>query len=766
MLIVSFFCGNNFLPISSAPSQLQPIIAQVSDHLNIYTSTKELKAICRRIINCCFNGGVPIDLLNRFEVLTGSNVNYNHRTVENIPENLTAQHIVSAEEITSIKLDLEQQIHNFMNHLSFDSSEAQYRSLYWDQFISTCFFLKDKANLTNQPIEDSAYQDVPYKLQSEWSSLEMFPNLEPRKVDYVAMFTGRDMNLMILLIEAGKEPFGLGVESHKDFSKLLAIMSKTCTKMAVDLENSGKKAEDAVVIGAWIGGHQIHFAIAKSVITRTANLYEVNCNLHFPDQWKFDLLIPKPFLTFMETSSGSDEALTLSSSEISNEDFTMTDENFDTEHVESQIESDVGDDVTQLLGNIDNYDLNEESDSDDERSLFASTLRRGVNQGKLSEKNEINYVSMCMIRNFFDYAYDILKKFNSAASDRGTDVAARNFLDPSSGGVFYASRKSALDETPNRTRTHETSRITFSNSIKSSQISGNIYSLVKSSENELKIYREYLQLIPSVFPQLYFTEPDPEHADATIFHFEDMEPLIYPYSGNVNELLEFSGLEDGLRGALWMILDLSHCLYNLHYICGLVHSDISPQNIMFSEKYNVWKLIDFDQTMKIKQSLVTARIAGTKGYIAPESIESSIFTFESDVYSLGVIFRDYLYYGLMNHVVSHEGDEDVDKNLVGIFYALEKLILDMATKDLSKRISLISAIKGFVNLVKRFEDYKYYGKYRNSIRFFERLQLICENSSNESEILEEVEAKTKTKSVKVYEEKIVEKVQILKSAKT
>ena len=47
----------------------------------------------------------------------------------------------------------------------------------------------------------------------------------------------------------------------------------------------------------------------------------------------------------------------------------------------------------------------------------------------------------------------------------------------------------------------------------------------------------------------------------------------------------------------------------------------------------------------------------------------------------------------MNLVVMHKVDEDVDENFAEILFVFEKLILDMVTKDLSKRISLISAIK-------------------------------------------------------------------------
>lgn len=81
----------------------------------------------------------------------------------------------------------------------------------------------------------------------------------------------------------------------------------SCTKLAVELENSGKKAEAAVVIRSWIGGHQIHFIIARPVITRIGDRYELQCVLSCPDELKFDLLTP---IESSESSSG-DESLSL-----------------------------------------------------------------------------------------------------------------------------------------------------------------------------------------------------------------------------------------------------------------------------------------------------------------------------------------------------------------------------------------------------------------------------------------------------------------------
>lgn len=91
-----------------------------------------------------------------------------------------------------------------------------------------------------------------------------------------------------------------------------------------------------------------------------------------------------------------------------------------------------------------------------------------------------------------------------------------------------------------------------------------------------------------------------------------------------------------LEGATFAVHVLLSLLI-LHENLGFVHSDISPSNIMFSPAFKTWKINDFDQAMRIEDSLKVSRRGGTSDYIAPESLRSGIFTPASDVYALGQI---------------------------------------------------------------------------------------------------------------------------------
>jgi len=77
-------------------------------------------------------------------------------------------------------------------------------------------------------------------------------------------------------------------------------------------------------------------------------------------------------------------------------------------------------------------------------------------------------------------------------------------------------------------------------------------------------------------------------------------------------------------------------LWYLHSSIGMVHSNISPRNIMYCLKDQLWKIVNFNQAMPIEKSLHTARTAGTESFCAPEIAFPGIFTTSSDVFSLAM----------------------------------------------------------------------------------------------------------------------------------
>ncbi len=85
---------------------------------------------------------------------------------------------------------------------------------------------------------------------------------------------------------------------------------------------------------------------------------------------------------------------------------------------------------------------------------------------------------------------------------------------------------------------------------------------------------------------------------------------------------------------VWQVLlDILPILYNLHSY-NLIHRDIKPQNIIYSDKYQKFILVDWSILIKIDAS--NDIFTGSAEYAAPENFQGK-FNFASDLYSLGLV---------------------------------------------------------------------------------------------------------------------------------
>ncbi|XP_056169872.1 probable leucine-rich repeat receptor-like protein kinase At1g35710 [Syzygium oleosum] len=90
-----------------------------------------------------------------------------------------------------------------------------------------------------------------------------------------------------------------------------------------------------------------------------------------------------------------------------------------------------------------------------------------------------------------------------------------------------------------------------------------------------------------------------------------------------------------------IVWDMAHALSYLHHDCArpIVHRDISSNNILLDNKMQAF-LSDFGMARLLEpnfSSNLTANIAGTHGYIAPELAYTLVINEKCDVYSFGVV---------------------------------------------------------------------------------------------------------------------------------
>ena len=148
---------------------------------------------------------------------------------------------------------------------------------------------------------------------------------------------------------------------------------------------------------------------------------------------------------------------------------------------------------------------------------------------------------------------------------------------------------------------------------------------------------------------------------------------------------------------------------------GIVHRDIKPENILFSEEKEIksLKIIDLGVCQTLTYGELTSEPIGTNGYIPPEIYQHKNYSFEVDIWSLGVIL-----YLLITEGILPFDHEEMDYKIIGkkvLFLhqeypekyfgnknkALICLLDKMLEKVQSKRININNLLKdSWFNIIK------------------------------------------------------------------
>ena len=203
--------------------------------------------------------------------------------------------------------------------------------------------------------------------------------------------------------------------------------------------------------------------------------------------------------------------------------------------------------------------------------------------------------------------------------------------------------------------------------------------------------------------------------DHVTFTKSAVDIVVEKMNGELTELIHASPIISQTKNYLKQILA---GLYDLHSN-GIIHCDLKPKNILYTYQNNktILKIIDFGLSYLINFPYYHARsIVGTHHYHPPEyRNHRSVgrITFNSDIYSLGIIFyyminsKDYLQYDYNKNYEYMFNINQVDWNFVikKVGQDGHDLLRQMLEIDPEKRISTIRALNHpFLNNTEDTED--------------------------------------------------------------
>ena len=150
-------------------------------------------------------------------------------------------------------------------------------------------------------------------------------------------------------------------------------------------------------------------------------------------------------------------------------------------------------------------------------------------------------------------------------------------------------------------------------------------------ELEVDVYRKEAIRSSRLFPKMFDHYCDPAQGQDTVtLVLEKVIPLRNLY-------LHFPKMLDTFCGAQFMtarlILDIMGAIRILHST-GIVHRDISPNNIGFNTAVGTWQLFDFDRSLPIDVAATVPHRSGTPRYRSCRFETSGLFRTRDDYISL------------------------------------------------------------------------------------------------------------------------------------
>lgn len=124
--------------------------------------------------------------------------------------------------------------------------------------------------------------------------------------------------------------------------------------------------------------------------------------------------------------------------------------------------------------------------------------------------------------------------------------------------------------------------------------------------------------------------------------------------------LRSKGQVYSIKGASGIIYYLADALKHAHNN-GIIHRDLKPENILFNGKEPMLADWGIGKFIHKESKVLTYGGLGTKHYCAPEQWNSGVSDNRSDIYSLGLIYRELMTGSLTGHITDERVNAIVNK---------------------------------------------------------------------------------------------------------
>ncbi len=549
----------------------------------------------RRLLYALLNGGVLVDLVGELGLSLGP-----------------GQQQLGAGNFDRIQLNWQDSSRFSYNPINYETARAGFFNLQdgsnehtlsmklWNCALNSAFLVNDaSSNL---------------EMVAEWETHPVLAGFNRCKVDYAGLLlclprpSSRSSKLPLLLVEYGVDVVELGFQ-HKDFSKMTCMMSSCCLSLSEKLVSLGRKPELARIYGLLVGNTKAQLLVAQSVVVQVGDEFQIQVNISSDPEWEIDLLAT-PRSSNPSASQGPAaqvvEAKEMHILPITPVDWQLI--NLEGIHVDAV--------------NIANHE-----------SL------NPANQREMPRTSDWNLSESAFAQ--LSFVASIVKKQAAlicSENEETLETLGRAFNFGPKTGRIPSSRDHSKKDTPVGKQAGTFTPIEHPSSPSSRAAKRLNSSRKRAHPLELEVYRVLMLYYSAYFPIVHEIKEIP--GGEVVITMELLEHLLDDF-GQLHEYfladVEYTS-ELFSRCALFAV----DCLFQLHLLherLKVVHSDLSPNNIMFSTRDGLWKLIDFDQSMLIEDSVKTERVAGTPGFTAPEAESTGLFSPASDVWSLGKVIN-------------------------------------------------------------------------------------------------------------------------------